>query len=43
VYPSVGIAVQPLFDLLRIQVARGLRNGRWGLNIDVSRDFWGIL
>jgi hemolysin activation/secretion protein len=43
VYPSVGVAVQPLFDLLRIQLARGLRNGRWSLNVDVSRDFWGIL
>ncbi len=42
-YPSVGVAVQPFFDLLRIQLARGLRNGRWSLNVDVSRDFWGIL
>lgn len=42
-YPSVGVAVQPFFDLLRIQAARGLRNGRWSLNVDVSRDFWGIL
>ncbi|MEP6729780.1 MAG: hypothetical protein ABJE10_04035 [bacterium] len=43
VYPSVGVAVQPLFDLLRFQLARGLRNGRWSFNLDVSRDFWGIL
>ena len=43
IYPSLGIAVQPLFDLLRIQLARGLRNGGWSLNVDVSRDFWGIL
>ncbi|MEP7002401.1 MAG: hypothetical protein ABI969_18065 [bacterium] len=43
VYPSVGVAVQPLYDLLRIQLARGLRNGGWSLNVDVSRDFWGIL
>jgi hypothetical protein len=42
-YPSVGVAVQPFFDLLRIQAARGLRNGRWSLNVDVSREFWGIL
>jgi hypothetical protein len=42
-YPSVGVAVQPLFDMLRIQLARGLRHGRWSLNVDVSRDFWGIL
>jgi hypothetical protein len=43
VYPSVGVAVIPFFDLLRIQVARGLRNGRWTLNVDVAREFWGIL
>ncbi len=42
-YPSVGVAIQPFFDLLRIQVARGLRNGGWGINVDVTRDFWGIL
>jgi len=42
-YPSVGVAVQPFFDLLRFQLARGLRNGRWSLNVDVSREYWGIL
>ncbi|MDB4882573.1 MAG: hypothetical protein JWL95_1339, partial [Gemmatimonadetes bacterium] len=42
-YPSVGIAVQPFFDLLRIQLARGLRNGRWSLNFDVAHEYWGIL
>jgi hypothetical protein len=43
VYPSVGVAVIPFFDLLRFQVARGLRHGRWSVDVDVSRDFWGIL
>ena len=43
VYPSVGIALQPLFDLMRLQVARGTRRGTWTFNVDVSRDFWGIL
>jgi hypothetical protein len=43
VYPSAGIALQPFFDLLRIQVARGLRNGRWTFDVDVTRDFWPIL
>jgi hypothetical protein len=43
VYPSVGVALQPFYDLVRIQVGRGLRHGRWTLNADVSRDFWGIL
>jgi hypothetical protein len=43
VYPSAGVALQPFFDLLRLQVARGFRNGRWVFDVDVSRDFWGIL
>ena len=43
VYPSAGVAVQPFFDLLRLQLARGLRSGGWSLNVDVTRDFWGIL
>ena len=43
VYPSVGVAVQPFFDMLRLQLARGLRNGRWSFNVDVAREFWGVL
>ncbi|MFL5606099.1 MAG: hypothetical protein ACJ8AD_06605, partial [Gemmatimonadaceae bacterium] len=43
VYPSAGIALQPFFELLRFQIARGLRNGRWTFDVDVSRDLWGIL
>ena len=43
VYPSAGVALQPFFDLLRLEVARGLRNGTWMFNVDVSRDFWGVL
>lgn len=43
VYPAVGLAVQPFFELVRLQFARGLRNGRGTFSFDVSRDFWGIL
>lgn len=43
VYPAAGVALQPFFDMLRLQVARGLRNGRWTFDVDVSREFWGIL
>ncbi len=43
VYPTAGVAVQSFFDLLRIQLARGLRGGRWSLNVDVSREFWSVL
>jgi hypothetical protein len=42
-YPSVGLGTQLLFDLLRVDVARGLRDGRWSFSLDLSRDLWGIL
>lgn len=42
-YPSVGVGLLPLFELVRFDVARGLRNGRWTFSVDVTRDFWNIL
>lgn len=43
-YPSVGAGYLTPFELLRIDVARGLaRGGRWTFSIDVSREFWSIL
>jgi hypothetical protein len=42
-YPSVGVGLITLFDLLRCDIARGLRDGRWSFSVDVSRDFWRIL
>lgn len=42
VYPSVGVGGLFFFDLLRVDVARGLRDGRWMLGMDVSRTLWGI-
>jgi hypothetical protein len=42
-YPSVGIATLLFYDILRVQFARGLRHGGWSFNLDVSRDFWGVL
>ena len=41
--PSVGVGALVLFDLLRVDVARGLRDGRWGFSVDVSRDFWRVM
>jgi hypothetical protein len=43
VYPSVGVGGLFFFDLLRVDVARGLRDGRWMVGLDVSRTLWGIL
>lgn len=42
-YPSLGLAGIGLFNLLRADVARGLRDGRWTFSVDVSREFWRIL
>ncbi|HEY4132442.1 MAG TPA: hypothetical protein VGM50_17660 [Gemmatimonadaceae bacterium] len=43
-FPAVGAAYITPFDLLRLDVARGLSTGgRWTFNIDVSREFWSIL
>ncbi len=42
-YSSVGVGVLSFFDLVRLDVARGLRNGRWTFGVDIGRDFWSIL
>ena len=42
-YPSVGIGALVLFDIVRVDVARGLRRGRWTFSLDVTRDLWPIL
>ena len=41
--PSAGIGALTLFDILRLDVARGLRDGRWRFSLDVSRDFWRVM
>lgn len=42
-YPSLGVGAITLFDVLRFDVARGLRGGRWTFSVDVARDFWSVL
>ena len=42
-YPSVGLGALILFDLLRFDLARGLRDGRWSFSVDVTRELWGVL
>jgi hypothetical protein len=32
-----------VFEVLRFDVARGLRGGRWTFSVDVGRDFWSVL
>jgi hemolysin activation/secretion protein len=43
VRPALGLGLLTLFDVLRFDVARGLRGGRWTFSVDVGRDFWSIL
>jgi hypothetical protein len=42
-YPSVGAGLLLFFDLVRLDLARGIRNGRWTFGVDLSRDLWRIL
>ena len=42
-FPGIGLGLIAFYDLLRIDVARGLRNGRWRFGVDVSRGLWRIL
>jgi hypothetical protein len=42
-YPSVGVGLLTVFDLLRFDVAKGLRDGRWDFSVVVLIDFWSIL
>jgi hypothetical protein len=42
-YPAIGLGALTVFDVLRLDVARGLRDGRWTFSVDVGRDFWSVL
>ena len=42
-YTSVGAGLLTFFDLLRFDVARGLRSGRWTFSVDLSHEYWGVL
>lgn len=41
--PALGVGLLTLFDVVRFDVAHGLRGGRWTFSVDVGRDFWSIL
>jgi hypothetical protein len=43
VYPSAGLGVLFFYDLLRADVAKGLRDGSWRFSIDIDRAFWGVM
>ena len=43
VYPSVGTGALLFYDLVRVDVARGLRDGAWRFAIDIDRAFWSVM
>ena len=42
-HAAVGMGILAFFDQLRLDVARGVRDGRWTFGIDLSRSLWPIL
>lgn len=42
-FPSVGVAFSAVFDLLRVDLAWGLRDGGWRVGVDAGRIAWGVL
>jgi hypothetical protein len=42
-YTVLGAGLFTFFDLLRFDVSRGLRSGRWLFAIDVNPEFWSVL
>ena len=43
VRPVAGLALEWFMRLLRVEAGVGLRDGRFGLTVDVSRDWWGVV
>lgn len=42
-HPAIGLGTIGLFEVLRLDVARGLRDGRWMFSLDIAREFWPVL
>jgi hypothetical protein len=43
VRPVAGVALEWFMRLIRVEAGVGLRDGGFGLTVDVSRDWWGLL
>jgi hypothetical protein len=41
--PVAGMALECFMRLLRLEAGVGLRDGHFGITVDVNRDWWGIL
>jgi hypothetical protein len=42
-YPSLGAGALLFFDAIRLDAARGLRDGRWTFSVDVAQELWRVL
>jgi hypothetical protein len=42
-YPAVGLGAYLFFDVIRLDAARGLRDGKWTFSVDVIADLWRVL
>ena len=42
-YPSAGLGASFFYDLLRVDVARGFRDGIWYFGVDLAHDLWSVL
>ena len=42
-YPSVGLGALLFFDAVRLDVGRGLRDGKWTFSVDVTPELWRVL
>jgi hypothetical protein len=43
VRPVAGVALELFMKLIRVEAGLGLRDGRVGVTVDISRDWWGLL
>ena len=43
VRPVAGLALEWFMRLIRLEAGIGLRDGRFGVTVDVNRDWWGLL
>jgi hypothetical protein len=41
--PVAGLALEWFMRLIRVEAGVGLRDGHFGLTVDVNRDWWGLL
>jgi hypothetical protein len=43
VRPVAGLALEWLMRIIRLEAGLGLRDGHFGITLDVNRDWWGLL